>query len=224
MALSLVESLIRMSNGESNVDAEFDAMRAIYAALKDLEPDAQQRVLDYVTDRLSLVRETRDERAGSSFSPRELAEEVHQKTGEVGGEADKDGDGDFDGVSPVAKKWARRNGLTFDQLSKLFSLGIDEIELVAKSVPGSSKRERMHSVLLLSGAASYLGSGAARVAYDKLKETLGHYNAYDSANFATYIKGFAPEVGGSKDSGYVLTARGLAAAAELIKQAVGAKE
>lgn len=213
-----------MSNGESNVDAEFEAMRAIYAALKDLESDAQERVIDYVTNRLALVRDKFNERAGSSFSPRELVQELEQKGEQLADEGAKGGADEFEGVSPVAQKWARRNGLASSQLSNLFSLGIDEIELVAKSVPGSSKRQRMHSVILLSGAASYLGTGVARVAYDKLKETLGHYNAYDSANFATHIKDFAPEVGGSKESGYVLTARGLAAAAELIKQAVGTKE
>jgi hypothetical protein len=209
-----------MSNGEPKIDAEFEAMRAIYAALKDLDADAQKRVLDYVTKRLSLSFETRNERAGSSFSPRELAEEVAEKRDGPPDDAEDAGD-EFEGVSPVAQKWARRNGLTAAQLFKLFSLGVDEIELVAKSVPGSSKREKMHSVLLLTGAASYLGTGAARMTDEKVRETLGHYNAYDASNFATYMKAFAPEVTGSKDGGYVLTARGLAAAAELVKQATG---
>jgi hypothetical protein len=203
-----------MSN-EPNADAELEAMRLIYNALKDLQPDAQDRVVDYVSKRLS---------RGSSFSPRELAQELEQKPAQSAAPDVDTEENEFQGVSPVARKWARRNSLSADQLSKLFSLGADEIELVAKSVPGSSKRERMHSVLLLSGAASYLGTGAARVAYQQLKETLGHYNAYDSANFATYIKDFAAEVGGSKDSGYALTARGLAAAAELIKKALATKE
>jgi hypothetical protein len=209
-----------MSN-EPNIDAEFEAMRSIYSALKDLEADAQKRVIDYVLKRLSIVRDDFSESAGSNFSPRELAEEVERRpaqTAGTGGEADEN---EFEGVSPVAQKWARRNGLSAEQLSKLFSLGVDEIELVAKSVPGSSKREKMHCVLLLTGAASYLGTGAARMTDEKVRETLGHYNAYDRANFATYMKAFAPEVTGSKENGYVLTARGLAAAAELVKQAAG---
>jgi hypothetical protein len=205
------------------VDAEFDAMRAVYIAMKDLPADAQQRVLDYVTRRLQLVPEERPDRAGSTFSPRALVEEYqHETREETADEHSRDDDNQLEGVSPVAQKWARRNGLSPNQLSQLFSLGVDEIELVTKKVPGGSKRERMHNVLLLVGAASYLGAGAARISYDKLKETLGHYNAYDGTNFATYMKAFGPEVTGSKEAGYTLTARGLAVAAELIKSAAKA--
>lgn len=82
----------------------------------------------------------------------------------------------------------------------------------------------MRSVILLTGAASYLGSGAPRVTHDALKEALGHYNAYDVDNFARYMKDMAGEVSGSKETGYTLTTRGLAAAAEIINELTGAKQ
>ncbi len=50
-----------------------------------------------------------------------------------------------------------RNGLTAKGLSGVFSLGVDEIDLIAKNVPGKSKTDRTHSVLLLKGVAAYLG-------------------------------------------------------------------
>jgi len=37
-----------------------------------------------------------------------------------------------------------RNGLEAEKLSAIFSLGIDEIDLVAKSVPGKGKK-RAHA-------------------------------------------------------------------------------
>jgi hypothetical protein len=125
----------------------------------------------------------------------------------------------LEGISPVAKKWMRRNGLTATQLSNTFSLGVDEIDLVAKTVPGGkSKREKMRSVFLLKGVAAYLGGGVARFTHEQVKETCLHYDAYDLKNFATYLKGMHSEVSGSKETGYQLSARGLSNATELVKQ------
>jgi hypothetical protein len=92
------------------------------------------------------------------------------------------------------------------------SLGLDEIDLVAKSIPGKSKNERTRSVLLLQGVASYLSTGVARVTHDKVKEACLHYDAWDSDNFARYLRNLSREVGGNRESGYMLTAAGLTAA------------
>lgn len=126
-------------------------------------------------------------------------------------------EGDIEGISPVALKWMKRSGLEPKGLQKLFSLGIDEIDLVAKDVPGKKTKERMHSVLLLKGIAAYLGTGVARVTHEQLKEACLHYNAYDGSNFASYMKTFASEVGGAKEGGYTLSARGLTAGTDLVR-------
>src|SRR5262249_48578505 len=128
-------------------------------------------------------------------------------------EPDKDDDKELEGISPVARKWMRRNGLTATQLSNIFSLGVDEIDLVAKTVPGGkNKKEKMRNVFLLKGVAAYLGGGVARFTHEQAKETCLHYDAYDVKNFATYLKGMQSEVSGSKDTAYQLSARGLASA------------
>jgi hypothetical protein len=200
-------------------DVEFAAMRDVYASLKDLQPDAQDRVLDYVFRRLGLARsKSSDREGGGSFSPRELAEEVKRTGPEDIAEEESTIDDALSGVNSVAQKWIRRNGLTTDQLSELFSLGLDTIDVVARSVPGKSTREKMHNVILLTGAAAYLGTGAARMDSDTLKEALSHYNAYDHKNLATYLKEWASEVSGTRQTGFTLTARGLAGAAELVKE------
>jgi hypothetical protein len=128
---------------------------------------------------------------------------------------------DAEGINSVALKWMRRSGLTPSVLQNIFSLGIEEIDLVANSVPGTNKKERMHSVLLLKGIASYLGTGVARVSYEQLKEACLHYDAYDGANFSAYLKSFAAEVAGSKNAGFTLTARGLTSATELLRTMTG---
>jgi hypothetical protein len=206
-------------------DPEFDAMRAVYTALKDLDAAAQNRVLDYVFKRLKLTHNAFEPEApGTSFSPQKLAEEVQETTGAADDGTRKEDEDSLAGVSSVAQKWIRRNGLTAAQLSKIFSLGLDQIELVARSVPGTGKKNRMRNVLLLSCTASYLGTGAARTDDETLRESLAHYNAYDAANFARDIRALGPEVSGSKESGYTLTARGLAAAADLIKEMTTARK
>ena len=207
----------------TEVDSEFEAMRSVYLSLRELDVAAQNRVLDYVFQRLGLKRERDAVEPGASFSPRELAQEMKEGMASPAEDGEAGSDDELAGVSPVALKWIRRNGLTAGQLSSVFSLGLDDIDLVARSVPGKNKKEKMRNVLLLSGAAGYLGTGAARADDDKVREALGHYNAYDGTNFASYMKDLSAEVAGTKGTGYSLTARGLAAAAELIKSMAPAK-
>jgi hypothetical protein len=131
---------------------------------------------------------------------------------------------DSEGINAVALRWIRRSGIELPKLQQLFSLGIDEIDLVAKNVPGSSKRERLRNVILLKGVAAYLSTGTPRISSEQLKEASLHYNAYNETNHAKYLKGFAPDVGGTKGAGYTLTARGLAAATELVKEILSSKQ
>jgi hypothetical protein len=195
-------------------DLEFLAMRQVYASLKDLDVNAQNRVLDYVTRRLSLTRRT-DDPEPIQPSPRTRTEpdDVSPESQEgKSGEAD-----DVEGISPIALKWMRRSQLSGKQLSILFSLGIEEIDLVAKAVPGKSKAERVKSIALLLGIAGYLSSGAARFTDEKLREACGHYNAYDGTNFSKHLRAISAEVAGTKENGYALSSRGLTEATELIK-------
>lgn len=208
---------------DEDLDPELDAMRSVYAVLRSLDAASRQRVIDYVTRRLELASTSqRSEPPGSSFSPRELANESREQPPMVADDTASDDD-ELAGVSPVAKKWVVRNSLSAEQLSSVFSLGLDEIDLVARSIPGKSKREKHKNVLLLAGVASYLSSGSARVEDSPLREALGHYNAYDQTNFAKYMKEFAPDVSGTRENGYTLTARGLAAAAEVIREMTGSQ-
>ena len=92
---------------------------------------------------------------------------------------------------------------------------------MAKKVPGKSKRDRMRCVLLLKGIAAYLASGAARITHEQAKEACLHYDAFDSANFSKYLRGMSSEISGANKSGYTLTARGMAAATEVIHQVIG---
>jgi hypothetical protein len=199
-------------------DPEIAAISIVYAALRPLDAEAQRRVLEYVAGKIGVPAphsggERHEEKEHEPEGP------THESTAAVAAGPESEAEG----VSPVALKWIKRSGLTASGLSALFSLGVDEIDLVAKKVPGENKKDRMHSVLLLKGIAAYLSTGVARVTHEQVKEACLHYDAFDTANFAAYLKSFSAEVAGTKESGYTLTARGLTNATEIIKSLVAAK-
>jgi len=199
---------------------EVTAIGTVHAALVDLESEAQTRVLNYVAQMLNIapvihIKNLRDlaekDEEEEPFEPPKPTERPHDI--EAAGN-------EIEGISPVAKKWMVRNGLFENQLSAIFSLGVDEIDLIAKTVPGTSLKDRMRSVALLKGIAAYLGTGATRFTHEHLKEACLHYKAYDANNFSKYMKSIASEVSGNASSGYTLTTRGVASATDVIKQIV----
>jgi len=209
----------------NEVDPEISAIGFVFNALRGLDSASQARVLDYVALKLGVrsisPAQTTAESQKSTPEPAQLEVTVPEDAAHPT-ERDDD-DESLEGISSVAKKWMRRSSLSPTALSKLFSLGIDDIDLVAKAVPGESKKERMHSIFLLEGIAAYLGTGVARFTHEKVKEACLHYDAFDNANFAKHYRDFSTEVSGSKDSGYTLTARGISAATDLIQQMASQK-
>lgn len=213
---------------EVRVHREMDAMKVVYAALAPLEPKAQRWVIDCVAERLEIKPKAGRSQAAEPENPREpdaVDDEGKKPAFENGNASSKNTnsvaqDTEVEGLSPVAVKWMRRSDLDVAKLSRLFSLGLDEIELIAKKVPGKNKKGRMKSVLLLTCVASYLSTGAPRAKHDAVKQACVHYDAYDMANFAAYIKTFSREVGGTKQSGYSLSAAGMTAATELVTSMV----
>jgi hypothetical protein len=207
----------------TDIDPEIAAISVVNEALKGLEPTSQQRVLDYVAGKLGL-RQDDGSLATMHGSGVDRSQDAPAPSRAANTGATEPGPDDLEGISPVAIKWMRRNGLTADSLATIFSLGVAEIDLVAKTVPGKNKKERMHSVFLLKGVASYLGSGVARMSHDQIKEACLHYDAFDTTNFASYLKSFAAEVSGSKETGYTLTARGITVATETVKSMLEPKK
>jgi hypothetical protein len=205
---------------QANDNPEIRAIETVYKALKVLAPEVQMRVLRYSSEMLGLTFDIVGESARiSEKDERPSAIPVGEATTIAGAHLEDD----VEGINPVALKWMRRTGLNPKSLQTLFSLGVYEIDLVAKTVPGRNKKQRMRSVLLLKGIAAYLGTGAPRITYEQLKEACLHYAAYDPANFAAYLKSFASEVAGTKEAGFTLTARGLNSGTELVKEVLNSQ-
>jgi hypothetical protein len=196
-------------------DPEIAAIGVVFKALENLEPDARARVLLYVASKLRIDASKLAVSQATIGEQLGVAPEAVQTEYEP--EVIKNAGDELEGISPVAKKWMARNSLHAKALSSIFSLGVDEIDLIAKDVPGGNKKDRMRSVFLLKGVAAYLGSGVSRFSNEQIKEACLHYKAYDPTNFATYLKSFSGDVSGDKGSGYTLTARGLSTATEMVK-------
>lgn len=201
-------------------DQEILAITTVHAALKNLDPAAQSRVIEYVARKLGVTTSPSNSESnrGRDTTPVPPSHDSDEPAVEV---SDSKADNESDGISPVAQKWMRRNKLSASQLSSTFSIGGDEIDLIANKVPGDSSKARMHNVFLLKGVAAYLAGGAPRFSHEQVKETCLHYDAYDVSNFASNLKKLAPDISGTKETGYVLTARGLANATELVQKMAG---
>jgi hypothetical protein len=207
----------------SGEPAEIRAIGTVYNALKDLDPTARARVIRYASEMLEIAvrpaeSNRRDLEDSNASRPIEPVSQVSPIQPELDVETDSDG------ISAVGLKWMRRSGLESKNLQSLFSLGIDDIDLVAEAVPGSNKKDRMRSVLLLKGIAAYLSSGAARITHEHIKEACLHYDAYDSTNFSKYLKSLSSEISGTKEAGYTLSARGLTAGTDLVKEILAPKK
>jgi hypothetical protein len=199
---------------DDDLDPEVLAISTVHKVLKGLDAAAQERVIIYVAKKLNLELHGP---AANSVRTQSETDRTDSQAAPIPSSSSTDEADGLEGISPVAKKWMSRNGLKADQLSALFSLGVDEIDLVARKVPGANKKDRMRSVILMKGIAAYLSSGAARVTHEQIKEACLHYDAYDGGNFAAYIRAMAAEISGAKESGYTLSARGLTSATELLK-------
>lgn len=202
----------------SEVTSEISAIGTVHAALKDLDSAAQIRVLSYVSNILNVslggptskntTEDHEDVRPASQPSTANAPSEVTLNQG------------DAEGINSVALRLVKRSGIALQDLEKIFSIGIDDIDLVTPKIPGTSKSDKFHNVLLLKGIAAYLGTGTAKVTHDELKETALHYSAYDSTNASKYLKSFAGDWTGSKAAGYTLSARGLTNGIAVVKSMI----
>lgn len=203
-------------------DPEFHALAIVFDALKSLDQEGQIRVLDYVSKKLGLSNMV-EVATPNPVTPTNGLSVSSISSAEPSAASVETVDTAFDGISPIAIKWIRRNNITVEQLAQIFSLGADEIDLVAKSIPGSGKRARTRNVILLKGVSAYLSTGVSRISNEQIKEACLHYDAFDQTNYAKYLKDMGSELNGNKESGYTLSPRGLTSATELLKEIVSSK-
>lgn len=121
-------------------------------------------------------------------------------------------------VSAKALHWMKQNGLSSEDLEKVYHVTSDGAEFIAGTVPGKSKKEQTFNAYILLGIAKYLISGEPNIDDKEARELCVSLACYDPANHATNFKDRGNDFAGTKERGWTLTAPGLRTGANLIKE------
>ena len=139
-------------------------------------------------------------------------------------ETQKQEDTSGGGFSDKAKAWIKKHNIGASALEEMFHLDGDRVELILGKAIGKSRRQQTVNTYLLTGVAEFLATGNPEFTDEIAREYCQHLGCYDSPNHSNYVKAFGNKITGSKQTGWKLTAPGLAAAAELIGSVLGDDE
>lgn len=117
-----------------------------------------------------------------------------------------------------AQRWAQQNGVAQDELDQVFHIEGEEAEVIAATVPGSTKTKKTLNVYVLVGLAKLLSTGSSNFDDETARKACDTLGCYDAANHSNTLKNKSNTFSGSKDKGWKLTAPGLAHGAALIKE------
>ena len=92
------------------------------------------------------------------------------------------------GIQDTVKPFLTANAITTDILEKVFHPTGPGAQLLAASIPGNSKANKLVGLSLLLCVKQALESGSFTCTLKELRELAIHYDCYDSANFSTNLK------------------------------------
>ena len=122
------------------------------------------------------------------------------------------------GVSPKAVQWMQKHAVTEAQLSQVFSISPDDVEVIASTLPSDSKRQQTSEAYMLCGLRSLIRTGEGRFDDKEARILCEKLGFYDPANHSNYMKAFGNLLSGSKESGWKLTIPGAERAAQIVKK------
>lgn len=121
-------------------------------------------------------------------------------------------------VSPKASAWMKKHSITRDQLEQVFAIDGNMIDVIASSMPGTSKRQQTVEAYVICGLKSFLQSGEPGFTDKEAREVCVRVGCYDTPNHSNYIKALGNLATGSKESGWKLSNPGISKAAEIVKE------
>ena len=92
------------------------------------------------------------------------------------------------GVPDVVKPFLTANAITTDILEKVFHPTGPGAQLLASSIPGTSKSSKLVALALLLCVKQALETGSFVCTLKELRELSAHYDCYDAANFSKTLK------------------------------------
>jgi hypothetical protein len=122
------------------------------------------------------------------------------------------------GLSPKGGAWMKQNGLTLDQVERVFDISNQGVDLMAAEAPGRNRKEQTRNTYVLVGLSRMLASGDANFADKDARKACEDLGCYDPANHAAYMNDRGNLLTGSKSTGWKLTSPGLKFGADLVKE------
>jgi hypothetical protein len=121
------------------------------------------------------------------------------------------------GLGPKALKWIQKHRITRPMLEEVFHLTSGDVDIIASTVPGTSKREMTISCYLLSGVRGLLKSDVPSLDEGDAVAVCKRLTAYDRNNHTTNRLAVGNRMSGAKPT-FTLTGPGETAAADLLKR------
>jgi hypothetical protein len=147
--------------------------------------------------------------------------EQKQKGVTAGGESGEAGTGDDGEFNAKAARWMQRNNLTPEQIGHVFHIDGDTVELIADKIPGTKQGEKVINTYVLVGIRELLRSGEPRFDNELGRTECERMGTHGKTNHTTILKSPGKVMTGSVKTGWTLTAPGLTAGAELVKELAG---
>jgi hypothetical protein len=132
--------------------------------------------------------------------------------------ADDANDSDSGDFNAKTRTWMKQSKLSADQLGHVFHIAGEDVQIIAHEVPGDNLRDRVVNTYVLMGLRELIRTGEPRFDEDTAKAECERLGTHGKTNHAAYAKSGGNLLAGSAKSGWTLTAPGLKAGAELVKQ------
>lgn len=186
------------------MDPELDAMAKLLAVLEPLPPEARERVVTWVGEKLGVSRQAKPS-AGSNQPV---------SSADMGLTAPLE-----HGALPArASLWMKQNGISAEELENVFHLVGGEAALILAEIPGKTTKDKVLNVYVLAGVSQLLVSGEPTFTDKFARDMCDAAGCLDTTNHAKYLAAKGNEFSGSKDRGWMLTAPGLKRAANILKE------
>lgn len=121
------------------------------------------------------------------------------------------------GFPVKAARWLSQNRIPPERMEEIFHIDGSNVELILVEMIGKSRREQTINCYLLEGLRSLIATGEPTLADSEVVALCKKYKCHDVANHAAYRRQSANYLAGDKDRGFVLSAPGLRAAAEIVR-------
>ncbi len=116
------------------------------------------------------------------------------------------------------RSWMKRNKLSTGQLGHVFHIDGEAVDIIADKVPGAKQRDKVINTYVLVGVRELIRTGEARFDDEAARDACERLSTHGKTNHATFLKTPGNVLAGSAKTGWTLTAPGMTAGAELVKQ------